>query len=188
MKSQDFYVGAKIVLRKFCFELIGSDEFTLKFMEEHAFDYPLANINLILNKIREAVASIYKEFFTKYLGNDIASFASNAFVCTATTRTALIDLLDGNITEHEIITFIRYFVTKTAHDGNQSLAESAVRSLIQMELTKSLWDDLENIKIFIYHLYKKDDNDCLSDKELYKVITACRLPIPNELIAPMMKA
>lgn len=188
MRPQDFFIGAKIVLKDYHFELTGSDEFTLRFMEAHAFDYPMANINLILSKIRDAVQPFYKEFFTKYLGKDVTTFANNALVCTRTTRAALIDLLGENISEHEIITFIRHFHTKSSVGGNKSIGESMTRSLVQMELARNLWDDLQNVKVFIYHLFKKDEHDYLTDNELYKVITACRLPISNDLITPMLNA
>lgn len=34
-KSQDFYLGATVILRDFCFKIISADLFALKFMEEH---------------------------------------------------------------------------------------------------------------------------------------------------------
>lgn len=34
-KSQDFYLGATIVLRNFCFQIVTADMFALKFMEDH---------------------------------------------------------------------------------------------------------------------------------------------------------
>lgn len=34
-RSQDFYLGATVILRDFCFHIITADQFALKFMEEH---------------------------------------------------------------------------------------------------------------------------------------------------------
>lgn len=34
-KSQDFYLGATVILRDFCFKITSADLFALKFMEEH---------------------------------------------------------------------------------------------------------------------------------------------------------
>lgn len=34
-KSQDFYLGATVNLRGFCFKIISADLFALKFMEDH---------------------------------------------------------------------------------------------------------------------------------------------------------
>jgi len=34
-KSQDFFLGASVVLRDFCFQIVSADRFCLKFMEEH---------------------------------------------------------------------------------------------------------------------------------------------------------
>lgn len=186
LTSQHFYIGAKVLLKGYLFELTGSDEFTLKFMEDHAFDYPLANVSLILSKIRTAVAPIYKEFFTKYLGSDISTFSQNAFVCVSTTRSALIELLDGNITEHEIVTFIRHFSIKNTNDVARSSTRNAIRSLVQMDLARSLWDDLADMKVLIYHLFKEEEGGSLTETQLRTVMSACKLPISPDLIGPMI--
>lgn len=66
-KPQHFYLGARINIRNFKFILTSADLFALTFMENYANEYPKANIDLILNKIREALRPIYKDFMCTYM-------------------------------------------------------------------------------------------------------------------------
>lgn len=64
---QHFFVGAVVVLKSYVFDLVTADEFSLAFMEDHPFEYPKSNVNLIMTKIRDAIQPIYKNFIAKYL-------------------------------------------------------------------------------------------------------------------------
>lgn len=66
-KSQHFYLGAKLILRDFVFEILSADIFALKFMEYHKDEYPLSNHMIILTKIRECLRPIYKDFTSRYM-------------------------------------------------------------------------------------------------------------------------
>lgn len=66
-----FYIGATLNLQGFQYHLVDADEFTLKYMESHQSEYPMANISSIMSKIKDAIEPIYKDFIGKYL--DVAS-------------------------------------------------------------------------------------------------------------------
>lgn len=65
--AEDFFIGAKIELRDHLFAVISADKFTLNFMEKHPAQFIFADTNLIMQKIRENMRPIYKDFIAKYL-------------------------------------------------------------------------------------------------------------------------
>lgn len=186
---QMFYIGATIHFNGFEFHLTDADEFTLKHMEMHQSEYPMANISSILSKIKESIAPIYKDFIGKYLGvADIVETASDANsinICNDTTALALRDLLGNRITEHEIVTFLRYFgadkLSKKLHPRNRT----TVQSLVQMALSTELWDDIQSLKEFIYDVDPTNHNGFMPTAKLRTIIKGCRIPIKEYLMDDM---
>ena len=58
---QELYVGCEVMLNKFYFVLVDADEYALRYMEHHCGQFPHANINLILSKLRGPAASQVNE-------------------------------------------------------------------------------------------------------------------------------
>lgn len=65
--AEDFFLGTKVNLRDHIFVVISADKFTLNFMEQNPHQFIFANISLIMQKIRENMRPIYKDFIAKYL-------------------------------------------------------------------------------------------------------------------------
>lgn len=152
----------------------------------------MSNINLIMNKIKMAIEPIYKDFIGKYIGDVTIAFSTSTenkcqktFICFKTMRTALIELLDHNITEHEIITFMRHFAAKSSENSLNQCDRNVIQSLVHLELNRNLWDDLTRLKEYIYHLDPINFNGYLPEKQLHSIVLACRLPIKSILIENM---
>lgn len=184
--SQHFYIGATVCLKDFYFNLISADEFTLRHMESLPFEYPMSNIELIVQKIRTAIEPQYKDFVAKYLCDSAASGSPGTFICFATMRKALVDLLGSGITDHEIVTFLRHFAVNPATDASGRCGRNVIRSLVQLELNKNLWDDMSRLREHIYHLHPNNLDGFLPEDELQTIVKACRLPLPHDLIRKML--
>ena len=81
---QDLYIGAKIDLRDHIFAVISADKFTLNFMEHNPAQFIFADIKLIMQKIRENMRPIYKDFIAKYLHKvttEIVGGKNVSFIC-----------------------------------------------------------------------------------------------------------
>lgn len=184
-------MGATVELRDFVFNLVDADEFTLKYMETHPFDYPIANINSITSKIKMAIEPIYKDFCAKYLGDVMTTKSPNSqqrtYICFDTMRKALIDLLGNNIVEHEIVTFLRHFSAFNSSNaaGKKNCNRAFVQSLIQDELNRNLWNDLQKLKEYIYHVDPVNYNSFMPANKLYSIVQGSRLPIKQPLIEDM---
>lgn len=184
---QMFYIGATINLKGFKYHLTDADEFTLNYMESHPTEYPMANISSIMSKIKEAIKPVYKDFIGKFL--DIASLTEQTnglIICYDTTALALRELLGNRITEHEIVTFLRYFSAGRAESSAaQTLNRSTVQALVQMELTNHLWNDMQALKEFIYDFDPKNHNGFMPPAKIRTIIKGCRIPIKDVLLDDM---
>lgn len=184
-----FYIGATVQLNAFEFHLTDADEFTLNYMESHQSKYPMANISSILSKIKEAIKPIYKGFIAQYLG--VANIAETAnspnaiHMCFDTTTLALRDLLANRITEHEIVTFLRYFSADRSSNASQPRNRTTVQSLVQMALATNLWDDIQALREFIYEFDPVNHNGFMPAAKLRTIIKGCRLPLKEILIDDM---
>ena len=94
------------------------------------------------------------------------------------------DLLGGAIVEHEIVTLCRYFAVERQEDPR--VHREAVRSIVQGEIIRELWDDIERTKEFIYHL-SPENVEYLSEQKLLKVIRGCRVPLDIEIVRQMFE-
>lgn len=181
-----FYIGSTVNLKGFEYHLTDADEFTLNYMESRPAEFPMANISSILSKIKEAITPIYKEFVGKYLNvAEITTKPSTLNICYDTTALALRDLLNNRISEHEIVTFLRYFSAKKVLNKSDTLNRSTIQSLVQMDLTTNLWDDLESIKEFIYDIDPEHHNGFMPPSKLRTIIRGCRIPIKGVIIDDM---
>ncbi|KAE8742814.1 hypothetical protein FOCC_FOCC011552 [Frankliniella occidentalis] len=66
--KEDCYIGALLELRDFKFLLTGADEYALRYMELNCSEFPKSNIRQILQKVRERVRPVYKQFVSEQLG------------------------------------------------------------------------------------------------------------------------
>lgn len=184
-----FYIGATISLKGFEFSLTDADEFTLNYMESHPSEYPMANISSIMNKIREKIRGNYKDFIGKYL--DAASITDQTMehdglkICYDMTAKALKELLDDRITEHEIVTFLRYFSADKLTTKSNELDRFTIQSVIQMTLNTKFWDDIESLREYIYDVDPKNHNGFMQPNKLRTIIKGCRLPLKEVIIDDM---
>lgn len=185
------YIGANIELNRYIFHLIDADEFTLNFMESHASEYPMANISAIMDKIRGTFESCvdYKTVLCKYLG-EMSSIGKDSKsetikLCYSTTAMALRELLGKDITEHEIVTFLRYFDVDKSVKKTQAYNRSTIQSMVHKVLANQIWEEIETLK---HHIDATDPlkNSCFIPKEkLCSIIKGCRFPIKGILLNHM---
>lgn len=70
---QDLYIGSEVVFNNFHFVLIGADEYALRYMEYHCDQFPHANINLILAKLKGPASSHIETVNRKFSAADAQS-------------------------------------------------------------------------------------------------------------------
>lgn len=142
---------------------------------------------IILTKVRDVLRPIYKDFIACYM-TKVKTFQKGEttveFICYEDFKNFLKDLLGEAIVEHEIVTLCRHFAIETK-DSPRAHRET-VRSIVQGEILRELWDDLDRTKEFIYHL-SPDNTKFLSEPKMLTMIRACRLPLDSMIVRQMFE-
>lgn len=184
------YIGATVDFNRHLFHLTDADEFTLNYMESHAAEYPKANINLIMSKIRTAVEPTYKEFIEKFLEGIIITEEmlkpGTLKLCYYTTAMAIRDILGKDITEHEITTFLRYFDADKSPKKIHTCCRSKIQSMIQIAMATNFWDDNEELQERICSLCPVNRTGFVPQNIIWTVLKSCRVPIKDILIDNML--
>ncbi|KAF9824875.1 hypothetical protein SFRURICE_001748 [Spodoptera frugiperda] len=148
--DKDMWVGNELVVNKHRFRLIAADEYALRYMELNAEQYPMANIALIMDKIRRTLASQengYKNFVAKYM--EAVEPDKKDLMSVRCFKQALKEIMCEKMTEHEFLTLIRFF---RGDPGKDKLPRrEMVRSLVFSDLTRGLWDDRDRLREGLMH-------------------------------------
>ncbi|CAG9561858.1 unnamed protein product [Danaus chrysippus] len=183
--DKDMWVGNELVINKHCFRLISADEYALRYMELHANEYPMANITLIMDKIRRILASKdngYKNFVSKYMEAVVPD--KKELMSVRCFKQAMKEIMCDKMTEHEFITLIRYFRGDPGKE--RSPRREMIRSLVFTELTRGLWDDRSRLREGLLHA-DPDGSGVLSPTRLRQLLRAHRLPLNCDLMDCMLQ-
>ena len=137
---------------------------------------------MILSKVRDHLRSIYKDFIARYMTKVKTEKTGNGFqeiMAYPDYKNLLMELLGDDIVEQEIVTLCRHFSMQLHRDPKDH--RETMRSLIHQEIYRNIWDDLVNMKEFIYHL-DPEQRHYLPEKTLRTVIRGSRVPIDIALI------
>lgn len=185
--AQDFYLGATAILQDHKFNVSNADIYALSFMEAHCDEFPLSNVSQIIQKIRNALQPIYKEYIAKHMAKVEHKKIDDKMIATVTyemLRDMLLELLGDQIVEQEIVTLCRQFSAESKKSVNCD--KELVRGAVHGELTRQLWNDLERTREHMYHLDPLNDR-WMNPKNIVVTIKACRIPLDNALIDAMLE-
>ncbi|RVE45367.1 hypothetical protein evm_009996 [Chilo suppressalis] len=183
--DKDMWVGNELVINKHRFRLIAADEYALRYMELNAEQYPMANIALIMDKIRRTLASQengYKNFVAKYM--EAVLPGKRELMSVRCFKQALKEVMCEKMTEHEFLTLIRYFRGDPGKE--KSPRREMIRSLVFTELTRGLWDDRERLREGLLHADETGKGILTVDK-MRQLLRAHRLPINPDLMDCMLQ-
>ncbi|XP_055640379.1 EF-hand domain-containing family member C2 isoform X2 [Toxorhynchites rutilus septentrionalis] len=186
-QAKDFYLGQTVILQDHKFSITNADIYALSFMEAHCEEFHLSNVSKILQKIRNALQPIYKDYIAKHLAKVDHKKIDGKTVATVNyeaLREMLTELIGDQIIEQEIVTLCRQFSAEFKQDVKCD--KELVRSAVHGELTRELWNDLERTKEHMYHL-NPTSNGWMSAKHICGTLKACRIPLDNALIDAMLK-
>ncbi|XP_006618660.1 EF-hand domain-containing family member C2-like [Apis dorsata] len=179
-KPEDFYIGARLNLNNFIFEMISADIYALRYMELHCDKFPKANAKLILEKIREALKPVYKEFIQLYTTKKLND--EDQILPYEKLREILLQYLKDDITEHEIITIARHY---SSHEKKEFHTREFIRQLIHTEVIRTLWNDLDRLEEDL-HNCDRGRTGFLSRDRIYITLRGCKVPIDVELLNSML--
>ncbi|XP_076749581.1 EF-hand domain-containing family member C2 [Xylocopa sonorina] len=180
-QPKDFYIGARLNLNDFIFEITSADVYALRYMELHCDKFTKANVKLIMEKLREILKPVYEEFVqfysgTKSTGEDFQTLPYKKF------REILCKYSGDRITEHEMITVARHY---SSHEKKEFHSREYIRQLMHTELLRTLWNDLDRLEEDLHH-WDRGRTGFLSRDTLYTVLRGARIPVDLELLNSML--
>ncbi|KAG2374107.1 hypothetical protein C9374_011186 [Naegleria lovaniensis] len=116
-KANETFIGATLNINNYMFYLEETDEYTVNYMEQHAEQFPKANIEMILNRIRKHV----QDSSLEYKLRDAMGSAQRGSRIEMDELRQLLQSMGLDLVEHELITVLRHF--KANQDGTIDLSE-----------------------------------------------------------------
>ncbi|KAL2714276.1 EF-hand domain-containing family member C2 [Vespula squamosa] len=181
-KPGDFYIGACLNINEFHFSIISADIYALRYMEINSKTFPKANIKLIMEKLKEALTPVYKEFIQNHSPSPVAADHKIQTLEYDKFKKALCTYLGDKITEHEIITVARHY---SSHKKKEFHTREYVRQLVHTELNRDVWNEADRMKEDLLH-WDRGRTGYLPRNTIYTVLRSCRIPLDIELINSML--
>ncbi|XP_017073084.1 EF-hand domain-containing family member C2 isoform X1 [Drosophila eugracilis] len=181
-RANDFYIGRTMTLKDHIFHIVSADEFTLMYMEQHPSEFPVADIRLIMQKIREAVRPEYKQFVLSCKPDgDLGDYTTVSF---DTLRSTLLSYLSKDcLLNHEIVTVCRFFSAEQAMPP--SCDRNRVRAAAQLELKRALWNGVDQLHDHLSHI-NPACRPYISEAQVRSTLRGCRLPFSLELVEDIL--
>jgi len=106
-KPNDIFVGATVTLGGFTFKVEGTDNYTIKYMEDHREDFPMANIDTILTKMRSVFSDKSRSMESAF--REMDEDGSGAITVVEFKQLISRHFSPTEITEQEMLTVMRFF-------------------------------------------------------------------------------
>lgn len=142
----------------------------------------MSHPNLILTKIRRQLEPIYKDFIACYMTKVKVRKEGDydrEYIEYEDFKLMLRELLKDEITEHEVVTMCRHFAIPSEKTPLEF--REMIRSIVQGEIYRDLWCDVDRLKEFIYHL-SPNNTEYLTEADMLKVIRGCRVPLDKAIV------
>ncbi|XP_062389412.1 EF-hand domain-containing family member C2 [Sardina pilchardus] len=172
--AQDLYVGARLLLNNQPFQLVDADEYAFNYMEQHAEEFPRANIATILSKIK----SISKEKKTQLLA--MADSGGTGFIHYEHFR-SLLAATDCGLSEHEIMMLGRSYSERQEAEADMA----KMLAVAQDHLRKKHFEAFADmVRAFTHE--DRNRTGLLSSRETRTICKAFQLPLTDDLLRALL--
>uniref|UniRef100_UPI00398EE918 EF-hand domain-containing family member C2 n=1 Tax=Pristiophorus japonicus TaxID=55135 RepID=UPI00398EE918 len=176
--QHDLFVGAKLCLYGNYFFLLDADEYTFCYMEKNADEYQKANICTILTKLKttgDLHSLEIKRMLTAHDHHRTGIINYDEF------RNIVIQIGEGLLTEHEVMTMGRYYSIRERQDTDICF----ILHVVQEALRKNAFEDFPKIaEAFMYE--DRQRTGFLPLHESRNILKGFQLPIPNDILDEMI--
>ncbi|RMC06229.1 hypothetical protein DUI87_15660 [Hirundo rustica rustica] len=177
-KAQDLFVGARVCFHGHNFLLVDADEYTFNYMEKNANEFPMADISVILNKLKSMTESCAKEIRKTFAATDPGH---TNVIGYDTFRNWIVSVAGGGFSEHEIITLGRHYGVRDDSQTDLCL----LLSLAQEKLKKNTFEYFEQLMaVFLYN--DRDKSGMLPYETCRTIFKSFKLPLPDDLLETLL--
>ncbi|XP_029458980.1 EF-hand domain-containing family member C2 [Rhinatrema bivittatum] len=172
--AQDLFVGATVNFFGHIFHLMDADEYAFIYMENNAMEFPVANINIILNKLKTKGEPRSREIKQMFAASDIEKTNKIGY---EQFRNLLLTVSEGTLSEHEIMTVARFYSVQEDSEVDVNF----LLALAQDQLKRNTFEDFSKLKdSFMYS--DREKNGLLSVQESRTIFKAFKVPIADDLL------
>ncbi|XP_048826270.1 EF-hand domain-containing family member C2 isoform X2 [Brienomyrus brachyistius] len=173
--ARDLYVGARLCLHQYEFQLVDVDEFTLNYMEDHAMEFPRANIGTIVSKLK-SISEDKRREIERLLA--VSDPEDTGVVSYGPLRDLLLEA-GCQLSEHEILTLGRCYRVPAPASSHSDL--NSALGAAQETLRKKHFEDFPEMTSAFLH-EDRHRAGRLSTQEVRTICKAFRLPLPDDLL------
>ncbi|KAM7225720.1 hypothetical protein CapIbe_023697 [Capra ibex] len=177
VKAEELYVGAKVDVNGYLFLLVNADEYTLNYMERHSDKFPLSNIELILQKLKEEECKSreLKQVFTT------ADCMHTKMVDFNTFREIMMNLTVGKLTDQEVITIARHYRVPEDLCPHRNVLVAQAHE----QLKKNGFENFERlVAMCVYQ--DREKKKVLPSKDIKRLCKSSRLPLNEDLLESLL--
>ncbi|NWS69140.1 EFHC2 protein, partial [Crotophaga sulcirostris] len=171
-KAQDLFVGARVCFHGHNFLLVDADEYTFNYMERHANEFSVADIGVIIKKLKHIAEPRSKEIRQTFAAADPEH---TKVIKYDPFRNLIVSITDGAFSEHEIMTLGRFYSVRDEYEMNLNF----LLGVVQEQLRKKNFENFEQLSaVFIYN----DREKCgvLPRETCRTICKSFKLPVDND--------
>ncbi|XP_076099003.1 EF-hand domain-containing family member C2-like isoform X1 [Mytilus galloprovincialis] len=172
--SSDLYVGSRVIFNSHVFLLIDADEYAFRYMEECPQEFPKANIESIINRLRGSVGKNKDEVKSFFMRND----PGGSGVLGYDQFVSLLKQVDSSLTDQEIMTLARFYSERPSEDAIDSRKLFAI---IQEQLRKRNYEGFSKL-VEDCQQHDQGKQGFLDPETVRTVLHAHHVPLPDDLL------
>ncbi|ESP05007.1 hypothetical protein LOTGIDRAFT_211798 [Lottia gigantea] len=176
--AQDLFVGANVDFSGHKFIIVNADEYAFRYMEEHSSEFPLANINQAIQKIKSKIGSSMEDVRSFFARND----PHGAGAINYEQFHSLLKQIDSNLSEQEIMTIARYYSNR---QGDNSIDPAKMMAIIQEQLRKNNFEDFAKLQDGLQY-EDKEKSGLLNAEVIRTVFSSHHVPLPDDLVRAVL--
>ncbi|NXS53837.1 EFHC2 protein, partial [Brachypteracias leptosomus] len=172
-QAQDLFIGARVCFHGHNFLLVDADEYTFNYMEKHANEFFMANIGVILKKLKDIAEPRSREIRQMFATTDPEH--TKVIDYESFSRGLIVSITAGAFSEHEMLTLGRYYSVKDEYEVDHHF----LLAVTQEQLKKKSFEDFEQLSaVFLYN----DREKCgmLPHETCRTICKSFKLPLADE--------
>ncbi|KAF1493772.1 EF-hand domain-containing family member C2, partial [Eudyptula minor novaehollandiae] len=171
-KAQNLFVGARVCFHGHNFLLVDADEYTFNYMEKHANEFSVADVGVILKKLKDIAESRSREVRQVFAASDPEH---TKVIEYDPFRNLIVSITDGAFSEHEIMTLGRYYSVKDEYEVDLHF----LLSVAQEQLKKNSFENFEQLSAVLTY---NDREKCgvLPHEMCRTICKSFKLPVADD--------
>ncbi|XP_057261053.1 EF-hand domain-containing family member C2 isoform X1 [Pezoporus wallicus] len=137
-KAQDLFVGARVCFHGHNFLLVDADEYTLNYMEKHANEFSVADVGVILKKLKVITKPHSWEIRQLFAATDPDH---NKVIEYDAFRNLIVSITGEAFSDHEMMTLGRYYGVK----DEREIDLHYLLAVAQEQLKKNRFENFEQL-------------------------------------------